>query len=274
MADFCGRWRRRVLLSIGLAGAAFAALPVRADCSRVLQVPVAPIGMSVIVGAEGVSGVYPDALRAVPGCSFVFTAVPRARLEALFESGRADVLMPASRTARRDDIGFFVPLVYSRATLISLNAERAALRSLQELRERRELRVALVRGFDYGAAYQDLLKDLRLQGRLALEVDAVSVARMLNAGLADLTIMAPSIFIGALHADARVKPMLERLRYEPVEELPWSDSGIYISKRAVSEADRDLLREALDRAARSGAIWRAFQRYYPPGSLTDSIRPR
>lgn len=245
-----------------------------AGCSRPMKVPVAPVGMSVTIGPTGVGGVYPEALRAVPGCSFVFTVVPRARQEAMFETGRGDLLIPASRTPRRDQLGDFVPLVQSRATLISLNGERVALHSLQELLERRELRVALVRGFDFGESYQGLVRELRAQRRLVLEVDPVSVARLLNAGLADLTVMAPSTFIGAIHADARVKPMLERLRYEPVEELPWSESGIYISRAAVSEPDRLQLREALDRAAKSGAIWKAFQRYYPPGSLNDGTRPR
>lgn len=257
-----------------LAGALLLTGVARADCSRTLQVPVAPVGRSVIIGEQGVSGVYPDALRAVPGCSFAFPAVPRARLEAMFENGRADLLIPASRTPRRDESGFFVPLIQSRATLIGLNGARPPLRSLQELLERRELRVALVRGFDYGEAYQGALRELRAQGRLVLEVDPISVARLLQAGLADLTIMAPSILLGAVHGDVRVAGLQERLRYEPVEELPWSESGVYISRRSVSEADREALREALERAARSGAVWRSFLRYYPPGSLDDSIRPR
>ncbi len=257
-----------LLLLSALAGWA------QAQCSRTMRAPVAPVGLSVIVSDEQVSGVYPDLLRGLPGCDFLFTPVPRARLEAMFESGHADVLIPASRTQRRDKWGFFVPLIYSRATVISLGGERAPVRSLQDLRERRQLRVALVRGFDFGEPYQALVKDLRAQGRLSFDVDAVGVARMLNGGLADVTIMAPSIFVGALHGDERVRFLIDRVRYEALDELPWSDSGAYISKTAVSEQDRAVLAEALDRAAKSGAVWKAFQSYYPRGSLTDSIKPR
>lgn len=245
-----------------------------ADCSRAMQVPMAPLGLSVVLSEDGFSGVYPDILRALPGCSFVFTSVPRARQQALFEAGRADLLVPASKSPRRDEWGYFVPLVQARALLISLDGERPGVRSLQELRERRELRVAVVRGFDYGDAYRTLLQDLRVQGRLALDADVVAVGRMLSAGMADLTIMAPSIFIGAAHQDARLRPLLERLRLEPVDELPWTESGVYISRSAVSEDDRAVLSAAFERAARSGLVWKAFQRYYPSGSLTQSIRPR
>lgn len=240
--------------------------------------PVAPVGLSVTTVGETVGGIYPDLLRsfaAKDGCSFLFSVVPRARQELMFEAGRADLLVPATRTPRRDESGQFVPMLNSRPLLISLNAERPAVRSLAELLERRELRVAVVRGYDYGEAYQAIVKELGQQGRLVLAVDPLSVARSLTGGIADLTIMAPNILIGALQSDARVRFLIERMRYEPVDELPWGESGIYISnKSGLPEADRKLLRELLERSGKSGAVWRAFQSYYPPGSLTDNVRPR
>eukprot|EP01137_Pigoraptor_chileana_P009308 Opistho-2@57344 len=208
-----------------------AATPARAQCSRALNVPVAPIGLSVTTVGEAVGGVYPELLRGLAGkdgCNMNFTVVPRARLELMFESGRADLLVPATRTPRRDEHGVFVPMVSSRALLISLLSDtRPPVQSLGELLEqRRELRVVVVRGFDYGDAYQALVRELGQQGRLLQAADPISVARMLNSGMADLTIMASTIMTGALQGDARVRFMLDRLRYEPVEELPWGESGI------------------------------------------------
>jgi len=257
--------------------ALMASLSSHAQCSRAIQVPVAPTGLSVTVGADGVGGVYPDILRSVSAkeaCTFTFTVVPRARLEVMFESGKADLLIPASKTPRRDEHGIFVPMIYARATSISMGSDRPALRSIQELLERRELRVALVRGFDYGDAYQEMIRELGKQGRLTFDVDANSIARKLAAGMADVTVMAPSILLGSMVGDTRVEHLVDKLRYEPLPELPWGDSGAYISKTAVSAEDRAALRELLEGATRSGAVWKAFLRYYPPGSLKDSIRPR
>jgi len=254
-----------------------ASVATHAQCSRVINVPVSPTGLSVTVGPDGVGGVYPDILRsgsAKEGCSFAFSVVPRARQEVMFETGKADLLIPASRTPRRDEHGIFVPLIYNRATLISMASERPALRNALELLERRELRVALVRGYDYGDAYQELVRELGKQGRLAFDVDANSIARKLAAGMADVTIMAPSILVGAMVGDARIEHLIDKLRYEPLPELPWGDSGAYISKTAVNLEDRAALRELLEGAAKSGALWKTFLRYYPPGSLKDSIRPR
>lgn len=259
-------------LCLGMLGTSAA----QAKCSREIQVPVAPIGQSVLTEGDSIGGIYPDLLRGLAdkaGCSFAFSEVPRARLEMLFETGRADLLIPASKTPRRDGSGTFVALVQNRATLLSLSSNRPAIKSLRELQDHSKLKVALVRGFDYGPAYQELVRVLGQQGRLILDVDALSVARLLKAGTADVTIMAPTILAGAIQDDERVRDLIDRLRIEPVEELPWGYSGVYISGTALEPQDRAALQEALERVARSGEVWKAFLRYYSPAILKGSIRP-
>ena len=251
---------------------------VQAACSRVLHVPLAPVGLSVLLPPQGLAtGVYPELLRQLgeaEGCQFVMNAVPRARQELMFEAGRADLLVPASRTPRRDEFGEFVPLIQSRAMLISLRSERRLPVSLKALAQTSDLRVVLVRGFDFGAAYQTLLKELTRQGRVRLEVDPIAVARVLDGGGADLTVMAPSILVSALHGDERVSHLLGHLQTDAVEELGWQDSGVYLSRAAMSEADRRQVRELLEKAARSGLVWKLFRQFYPPGTMEGSLRPK
>lgn len=246
------------------------------QCSRPIRVPVSPVGLSVITKGAEVSGVYPDLLRSLgaeAGCRFEFQVVPRARLEAMFIAGTADLLLPASRTSARDGLGQFVQLMQSRPMLLSLRSGREPIASLEQLRERRELRVALVRGFDYGPAYQALFQDLRAQKRLVLEAEPLAVARALERGLADVTVMSPSILIGALLADPRQRALVDRLAMEAVPELGWGESGVYLS-RGLDHQDRVILTELLERGAKSGLLRRNLQRYYPAGSFEDSLRPR
>jgi len=248
----------------------------QAGCSRVITVPVSATGQSVITEGDAITGIYPDLLRSLSNkeaCNFALTAVPRARQENLFETGRADLLIPATRTPKRDRNGTFVALIRNRPMLISLQSARPAIATFQELQERTDLKLVLVRGFDYGQTYQQLAGFLGRQGRLILEVDAVSVARLLKSGAADYTIMTPSILAGALKDDERVRDLQDKLRIESLEELPWGDSGVYISNRSLSPADKSALQDALERAAKSGAVWKGFQRYYAPAILKGSIRP-
>ncbi len=263
-------------LALTLAFAIGAPVASHAACSRVIKVPVATTGNSVLIDGESVSGVYPELLRGLTdkeGCSFAFTAVPRARLEVLFESGRADLLIPASRTPRRDQHGSFVALVHNRPMLMSLQSTRPAITTVQQLLDQTTLKLALVRGFDYGPAYQELVTALGRQGRLILDVDALSVARLLKSGAADATIMATTILAGAVQDDERVRDVLDRLRIEALAELPWGDSGVYLSNTTLSPQDKAALQDALERAARSGAVWKGFQRHYTPAILKGSIRP-
>ncbi len=272
------RFARAVLTGLLAVLGASGALTAHAGCSRTIQLPVAPIGLSVFEAADkSIRGVYPDVLRSMAskeGCEFVFSMVPRARLEALFEAGRADMLVPASRSSARDAHGLFIPLIQSRATLVSLSADRLQLRSAQDLIERKEIRVGVVRGFDFGPNYQALIKELSAQGRLVSDVDAASIARLLQNNVVDVTIMAPSILVGTLHVDPKSAGLIDKLRSEPIEELPWGESGIYLSKTALNEADRLALQELMERAARTGMVWKAFQRYYPAAALNGSIRAR
>lgn len=259
------------------AAALMAAATARAECSREIAVPVAPIGVSIVITGGTVSGIYPDVLRAASqkiGCQLVFSAVPRARQEVLFEMGKADLLLPASRTPARDQLGTFIPLLGHRATLISLAGPRPALTSAQELLDRRELRVAVVRGFDYGEPYQALIKELAKQGRLFQEVDAVAVARLMQSGTIDVTIMGPTTLAGAVMRDARLAGVLDKLRVEPIPELPWSVSGIYVSRRSLKPEDQAAMLDMMEGVAKSNAVMEAFQRVHRADILAESVRPR
>ena len=264
-------WRVGVWL---VAGVALTGGAARADCSRPIRVPVAPIGLSVVTTGGEVSGVFPEVLRKIAaetGCQFNFVVVPRARVEAMFAGGSGDVLVPATRTAQRDVHGDFVPMMRSRALLISLASDRAPIESLADLADRRELRVAVVRGFDYGEPYQQLLRTLKAQRRLVVEADPAAVVRTLERSLADVTLMAPSILAGTLLQDARTRPLLDRLRLEPMAELGWGDSGVYLSRHLPAK-DREVLADALERSAKSGAAWKTVQKHYPVGSYEEGLR--
>ncbi|MES2049440.1 MAG: hypothetical protein V4447_13655 [Pseudomonadota bacterium] len=256
-------------LALQLPACAFAA------CSRVIQVPVAAVGLTLFIDGEKISGLYADALQEIQkdGCQLKLTNVPRARLEAMFEAGTADLLFPSNKTAHRDELGVFVPMIKNRAMLIALTAFKHNIKSAQDLSANKEVRLVLVRGYDYGPAYQQLVTEMTKQGRVFLDTDVISVARTLKSSDKYLTIMAPNTFLGAIHDDNRVQDLLGKLSFTVMDELPWSDTGIYISKKSLSADDRARLQTALSRYARSGAILKKFQSHFPPEALKDSLRP-
>ena len=261
-------WRALLLLAL--------AAPAWGACTRAITVPVSPVGMSVIVHGSAVSGAFPELLERLgekAGCQFVWSVVPRIRLEMMFEEGRADLLLAATRSDKRDQSGLFVPLVATRASLISVEKQQAPVNSLAQLLERPHLRVAVVRGYDYGPAYQEVSRKLAEQKRLYLEPDALSIARLLAGGMADATILPTTSIVGAIALDERVAGLSGHLRFEPLEELPWSRGGIYISNKSLPPADRAALEQMLLAASHSGALYQAYLKYFSPAVLAGSTRP-
>ena len=268
-------WRHRLAALAAVAVLLAAAGPAHAGCSRTVSVPVAPNGLGVTVGGGMIGGVYPQLLRRVSeqhGCQLAFMAVPRARLEALFDAGKADLLLPASPSAQRDQSGLFVPLLGARPALVSVAGSKAPVHSVAELLARRELRVAVVRGYDYGSSYQQLSQALAAQGRLVEEVDAVAMARLVQAGNVDVALIGPTVFYGAVENDARLQGLVGRLRIDVLPELPWSQRGAYISRRSLTPADQATLHAMLEQLARSGAVLQNFQRSYQPDVMLASMR--
>ena len=246
-----------------------------AACSRVIQVPVTAIGHSIIIRGEAVSGIYADLLREIEkeGCHFQFHNVPRARSEILFKTGMADLLLTSTKTPQRDELGLLIPLIKSRATVISIASDRAAINTAQDILLHKELKLVLVRGFDFGPGYQSLVAEMTRQGRVIFETDVVSVARMLKMSNNNISIMTPSSIVGSIKDDVRVQELQDKLRFEPIDELPWEDAGIYISNTSLIKADRDHLQNALTRAAKSGFAWQSFKQYFSADLVKASIRP-
>ena len=85
--------------------------------------------------------------------------------------------------------------------------------------------------------------------------------------------MAPSILAGSVQADARIEDLSDKLHYDAMQELPWGESGLYLSNTALNEQERAQLQEIFQRNGVSDLVWKGFQRYYRTEVLKESIRP-
>lgn len=255
-----------------LAAAAALALPLAAAgaCSRDITVPVAPTGFSVIVSGDRVSGAFPDMLRELGeklGCHFVFPVVPRARLSFMFlTSGEADLMLPASRSAERDKQAIFVPMMTLKMALISLKQRQIRTASVRHLLGGTQWRGIVVRSYVFGDEYNALVRALDERQRISYANSLVSVARMLQVGRGDFTVVAPSVFLTSLGEDAALAGLREQLEYSTLDGLPPTESGAYISTRSLSGADQAELYGLLE-SGRKGVLWKFYQKYYPADLL-------
>jgi len=70
-----------------------------------------------------------------------------------------------------------------------------------------------------------------------------------------------------------VQGLQERLRVEPIPELPWKYSGAYVS-HALSKEDQRTLHDALDKISRTPQVMDAYLRHFSADILNDNVRPR
>ncbi|MBY0378357.1 MAG: hypothetical protein K2Q33_07335 [Gammaproteobacteria bacterium] len=230
----------------------------------------------MIANGAQYTGIIPEFLQQIEQkthCHFAYSLVPKNRQEILFESAQADLLITAVKTERRDRFGIFVPLIQLRATLISVADKHAPILHFKDLFLRSHVRLVVVRGYDYGTGYQKILDALAAQGRLSIEPDPLSVARMIKANPQYMTIMSPTIFSGLLQRELIVADLGGKMRYDMLDELPWMESGIYISKLTLSASEQTLLKSSMDKLAQTDLIWKAYQRYYPVEVLKIGLRP-
>lgn len=267
------RIRRSLLIALGVATSTLSI----AACERNLQVPVSPTGQSLTVSGDRVGGIYKDVLDAVSSknrCKFVFSPVPRARQERLFEVGQADVMLAVTRSTERDALGVFVPMVRNRPTAISFNsAGRKAFVDSAEILKLPNVKLVAVRGFNFGPEYLRLLDAMDAQGRLVLEPDPLSVARWLRSNPNDVTVMAPITLYGALMDDERLKDMLDNMRVEPLDDMPWGESGIYLSRTALPAGTLRYLKTAIQKETRKDYLYKRFSAVYPQSVLKGSVMP-
>lgn len=259
-------------VALALFGLIDAAL---AQCSRPIRVPVAPTGFNVRVKGDTVDGVYPELLRQIglaQGCQFVFPVVPRARLALMFfDNFEADLFLPASRNSERDQKALFVPMLRLTPALITLNSQTASITDVRGLLAKTKWRAAMVRSYSWGDEYGALMKQLEAEKRVDYVADLRTVGLMLRAGRVEFTILPPTLLYSALHEGRSEADSGGDFSYVALSGLPRSEVGAYVSRQALSEADQQLLREALATAARDGSLLKILQRYYPAEILRHDV---
>ena len=244
-----------------------------AQCTRPIVVPAAPTGFNVRVEGDVVTGVYPDWLREVgrrAGCTFQFPVVPRARADSMvFHFGKADILLPASQNAERDQLAQFLHFVSLTPSLITLSSTPNVPKDLRSLVSKTRWRAAMVRAYSWGDEYDGLVRELSDDGRLEFVNDLDTVARLLRKGRVDFTILPPTLLYSALQAGEGVQS--GEFRYTALAGLPRSRVGAYLSRQTLSAADFELLRTATAKAAKDGTLKRYFEKYYPPDVVNADV---
>lgn len=239
-----------LLLALASAGA-------RAGCAKELSVGVSELGFGAYLEDGRWQGLIPDLIAELArrsGCTLKLSARPRARVLLEFEQGRLDIVTSAMQAAERDRFGHFLPYAYAELDLIVVGVKPP--RSLEELRQRPELKLGTVRGVRVGRLKEAI--DSMLASRQAeYSPDFENLAAKLAAGRLQAAII-PSV----IHAKMRRDGLLPARAV--VVKLPEGRPeviGLYLSRANITPADVQLLQRELEAMRREGWVQASYVRH-------------
>lgn len=248
-------WALAAILMTTLASS-----PAQAGCSRPIRVAYSPVDLAAITvedgSVEALDRAFLDQVGARIGCEFVYDTMSRARAFQSLASGDTDLITSSFRTPKRDAFADLVVLYRARAMLFQRRDRQVQIRNTTEF-VASGLSLDVVRGYDYGAGYRQLLDGVSALGRLAENVDPASIARKLAAERTDATVISALAF-GRLAVEAGID---ERLVVTALDDVPFYDVGVYLVRSALDPADRALLTNGLHTAViedRYAALLRNF----------------
>jgi polar amino acid transport system substrate-binding protein len=232
---------------------------VSAGCSRPVDVAFSSISPDMTLGAEGqYEGVAIEFLQVIAqrtGCVFNYVEMPRARAWYLFGRQGTDIVPAAIANAERDQSGtFFDHLVFEPVSLLSLKSHPVTLSHSQEILNS-SVRLAMVRGHNYGPRFASLTANPALVERLAPMKDPQTLARMLQARRMDAVIVMASIF-----AEAAVEQgIAEQIHAQTIEDLDWSGEGMYLTSSRLPAEDIKTLTLAISQLNAEGFYGQRMQ---------------
>lgn len=234
-------------------------------CIRPMVIGASPLGTNMTVSPSGdVGGLYPEFLRLVADageCRFTYTVLPRARALKMLEAGDGiDIIIPAVRTESRDRAAEFVPLIRTRVMLIY--HRRISGDPLKQLADG-NLRLNVVRGFDYGPEYQALLARYSALGRMEDVTDPEMLVKKILANRADATILVPQNIAQAV----KNLGAEDELHSVEVPNLPTQWSGAYLSKLRLSSSEISAAKANIEAMRDNGSFWKLFKQFTPAWAL-------
>lgn len=193
------------------------------------------------------------------GCVFETSLDSRVRIWSRLTQGTLDMSTSGVITPEREKIFNFVPYVVSRNYLVTRIELAKRVNSLKAFSADPSLRLAVVKSYKHGTAFDAWIDQLRAQQRVDEYSDAEVVARVFAVGRADAFLSQP-ITWGPLLEKAGLTDKVRMLDVVPAENFI---AGLILANGKVRPEDANRMRKAMRSMINDGTAERIFARHVP-----------
>jgi polar amino acid transport system substrate-binding protein len=226
------------------------------DCSRPLTLGLHEHGLlySSQTG-EGIDKDIADEMARRSGCRVVQTVLPRARIWQLIETGALDFSLSAIANPQRDRFAAFAWYESNKYYLLVRRDED--VRSTDDFRGKRGLRLGLIRSFRYGEQANAFVDALEGEGRVSYGGSLEPFYTILLEGGIQGMVVEPFDFPAIADARLRARTAILEFGDPPVPH------GLVMSRKSLPPAQLQAWRDVILAMRADGAMRRIFEKYFP-----------
>lgn len=198
-----------------------------------------------------------DSLSLRTNCQFKLRIESQARIWTQIREGSLDMSMSSIKTIEREEWATSIPYFSSRnyalvSTTLSAN-EQTAVGFLAN----KDLKMAVIKGFQHGRQYNDFIASLRHQNRIYEVADFASLLKLLQVKRVHAILLIPTSFLDL----SRQKQLPDATALRDWYPNDAFIAGLYISRKTVSPQAVHILQQALGAMQADGSLERILARY-------------
>ena len=226
------------------------------DCSRPLTLGLHEHGLLYASQTgEGIDKDVADEMARRSGCHLTLTMLPRARIWQLIESGALDFTLSGIANPQRDRFATFAWYVSNKYYL--LVRRDAEVRTVDEFRRKRGLRVGLIRSFRYGDQANLFVDAMEAQDRVTFSGSLDPLYTILLDDGIQAMIIEPFDFPVIAGAQLKAQTAILEFGDAPVPH------GLVMSRKSLPPAQQQAWRDVIQSMRTDGTMRRIFEKYFP-----------
>ncbi|WMW81995.1 transporter substrate-binding domain-containing protein [Undibacterium cyanobacteriorum] len=237
-----------------------ATLEVEHECGQI-RVGLLEIGALFYRLPDGrFSGIDQDILEALAlrtNCQFKPRVESQARIWSQIREASLDMSMSGIKTIEREEWATSVPYFSTRNYALISTSLSAQEQTAAGFLANKNLKMAVIKGFQHGRQYNDFVTNLRHQNRIYEVADFASLIKLLQVKRVHGILIIPTSYIDL----SRQKQLPESTVLRDWYPNDAFVAGLYISKRTISPKSVQMLQTALNGMQADGTLERIFARY-------------